>query len=152
MTPPGSPALKKDKVILAITLIVMIAGVVLVQISASPHHGAISKSSVEIASLGAALEAFKADHGYYPENLVTDYAKPTNNAVLVTALMPTNGDKVYFTFNLGTIVNGSFIDPFGSPYGYACSNGSSLHNVTNGYDLWSTRGGSTNPSQWINNW
>jgi len=130
----------------------MIAGVILVQISASPHHVAISKSRVEIATLGAALEAFKADHGYYPENLVTDYAKPTNNAVLVTALMPTNGDKVYFKFNPKFIVNSSFIDPFGSPYGYACSNGSSLHNVTNGYDLWSTRGESTNPSQWINNW
>ena len=107
--PPRSPALKKDKVNLAITLIVMIAGVILVQISASPHHVAISKSRVEIATLGAALEAFKADHGYYPENLVTDYAKPTNNAVLVTALMPTNGDKVYFKFNPKFIVNSSFI-------------------------------------------
>ena len=72
------------KVILAIAASLMIAVVILVQIFGNPnHHQARPISVAEITALSAALESFKADHGYYP-----------SNTVYISALIPNTSSTI----------------------------------------------------------
>jgi prepilin-type N-terminal cleavage/methylation domain-containing protein len=148
MKPRHSHAFTLIELLVVISIIAILAAMALSASSFVQKKGARSRASAEIAALGAALESFKADNGDYPTNSLTN-----NNSSMVSSLMPTNGSgKVYFEFKARWITNGSFLDPFGNPYGYIYTN-AAPNNGTNNYDLWSTAGNSTNPTNtWIKNW
>lgn len=149
------------ELLVVIAIIAILAALVLSAAGFVQKKGARSRAEAEIAAMGAALESYKVDNGDYPINTNANYNNPTNNSNMVVALMPiingvnlsTNGStKVYFEFKAKFLTNGSFLDPFGNPYGYNYTNGSS-NNGTNNYDLWSTVGGSgTATNTWIKNW
>ena len=75
----------------------------------------------------------------------------------MTSLLPTNtGSKVYFELPNKGITNSSgyLTDPFGTTYGYTYP-GATNRNGTNFFDLWSTAGSTTDPTnaiKWIKNW
>ena len=136
------------ELLVVISIIAVLASLVLAASGSVQKKGARSRAEAEIAALGAALESYKADNGDYPSNSTS-----ANNSNLVTALMPTNGGKIYFEFKPKYVTNTGFLDPFRNPYGYIYTNGSP-NNGTNNYDLWSTSGDSsgTKTNTWIKNW
>lgn len=134
------------EILIVISIIAILASLVLSAAGFVQKKGARNRAEAEIAAIGAALESYKADNGDYPSNSIS-----TNNTNLVTALMPTNGSKVYFEFKTKFLTNGNILDPFGNNYNYLYTNGSP-NNGTNNYDLWSTAGGSSVTNTWIKNW
>jgi type II secretion system protein G len=135
------------ELLIVIAIIAILAALVLAAAGSVQKKGARSRAEAEIAALEAALESFKADNGDYPSNSLA------GSANLVSALMPTNGGKVYFEFKTKYTNSGGWVDPFGFNYNYLYTNGSS-NNGTNNYDLWSTAGNSsdTDSKHWIKNW
>lgn len=141
------------EILIVITIIVILSALVLAAAHGVQVKGARSRAAGEIAALAAALESYKADNGDYPSNSGS-YSGTNANSNLVSALMPTNGSKVYFEFKTNSLDgNNNFLDPFGNPYCYNYTNGS-LNNGTNNYDLWSYAADSTysQTNSWIKNW
>lgn len=118
-------------------IISILAALVLSSAGYIQKKSARSRAEAEITALAAALENYKADNGDYPTNAFT-----SNNAALVTALMPAPGSgKVYFEFRTNALdTNGSFLDPNGDPYGYIYTTNGSTNNGAGYYDLWSGTG------------
>jgi general secretion pathway protein G len=135
------------ELLIVIAIIAVLASMVLAAAGFVQKKAARNRAEAEITAIGAALESYKVDNGDYPTNGIA-----TNNTNLVTALMPTNGGKVYFEFKTKFLTNSNYLDPFGYSYNYIYTNGSP-NNGTNNYDLWSTAGGSgTASNTWIKNW
>jgi general secretion pathway protein G len=135
------------ELLIVIAIIAILASLVLAAAGSVQKKGARSRTEAEIAALGAALESYKADNGDYPSNSLAN-----NSAALVTNLMPTNGNKVYYEFKTKSLdANNNFLDPFGSSYNYRYTNGAP-NNGTNNYDLWSTAGSPGSTNTWIKNW
>ena len=145
-SPSRSSGFTLVELLVVIAIIAILAALVLSAAGFVQKKGARSRTEAEIAAIGAALESYKVDNGDYPTN-----GSSSNDSNLVTALMPTNGGKVYFEFKTKFLTNGIYNDPFGYSYGYIYTN-SSPNNGTNNYDLWSTAGGSTSSNTWIKNW
>ena len=151
MNPPGKTFNKQGftliELLIVIAIIAILTSLVLAASGSVQKKGARSRAEAEIKAVEAALESYKSDNGDYPSN-------SAGSSNLVSALMPTNGGKVYFEFKSKYIdTNGSFKDPFGNPYQYIYTNGSSNNGINN-YDLWSTAGDmtGTNTNNWIKNW
>ena len=141
-----SKAFTLIELLIVISSIAILAALVLQAAGFIQKKAARAKATSEIAAMGAALEAFKADNGDYPTNNIS------GSASLVTSLMPTNGAKVYYTFKAKFTNAYGYIDPYGYNYNYIYANETSPNNGTNNYDLWSTAGGQPSPSVWIKNW
>ena len=72
---------------------------------------------------------------------------------LYGVLSPSTG-KVYFEFSKGMTSSSGIVDPFGTVYYYQYP-GNSNYSGTNFFDLYSTAGSSTDPTnlvKWIKNW
>jgi general secretion pathway protein G len=140
------------ELLVVIAIIAILAGLILQTAGYVQRKGATSRAEAEIAALSAALESYKADLGDYPRwtNL-----PGANNMFLLTNLMPTAlTNKVYFEFNKSMTNASGIIDPFGTTYGYQYP-GASNRSGTNFFDLWSTAGTSTSPTnsnRWLKNW
>ena len=152
-SPSRSSGFTLVELLVVIAIIAILAALVLSAAGFVQKKGARSRAEAEIAAIGAALESYKVDNGDYPANASTN-----SDSNLVTALMPTNGGKVYFEFKTKFLTNGNYIDPFGSSYCYiyttygAGPGYGAPYNGANNYDLWSTAGGSGSPNTWIKNW
>jgi type II secretion system protein G len=133
------------ELLIVMAIIAILASLVLAAAGSVQKKGARSRAEGEIKAVEAALESYKSDNGDYPTN------SSSGSAVLITALMPTNGTKVYFEFKSKYTNAQGWIDPFGFNYNYTYTNGAP-NNGSNNYDLWSTAGGSTNTNTWIKNW
>lgn len=137
------------ELLVVIAIIAVLASLVLAAAGSVQKKGARSRAEAEIKAVEAALESYKSDNGDYPSNDIK------GSANLVSALMPTNGGKIYFEFKTKYTNSGGWVDPFGYNYNYTYTNGSS-NNGTNNYDLWSTAtdlsAGKTNTNAWIKNW
>jgi general secretion pathway protein G len=138
------------ELLVVIAIIAVLASLVLAAAGSVQKKGARSRAEAEIKAVEAALESYKADNGDYPSNSLA------GSSNLVSALMPTNGGKVYFEFKSKYIDTNGWRDPFGnSYYNYIYTNGSP-NNGPNNYDLWSTAtdlsAGKTNTNAWIKNW
>ena len=99
--------------------------------------------------MSAALESYKADNGDYPTNSNTNL----DSSSLYGVLSPSTG-KVYFEFSKGMTSSAGIVDPFGTVYYYQYP-GNSNYSGTNFFDLYSTAGSSTDPTnlvKWIKNW
>jgi type II secretory pathway pseudopilin PulG len=132
------------ELIIAITIIIILAGLVLGTSGYVQKKGKRSRAEAEIAALSAALESYKADNGTYPANAATNSANPT----AVSATPPADASlylyqtlsgndpnggsdqKSYFAFtpqmlggqrtsgaNPTTVTH--LRDPFGNSYGYS---------------------------------
>ncbi len=135
------------ELLVVMAIILILAGLVLSATGGIQKKAARSRAEGEIAALGTALESFRSDNGDYPVN-----SNPAANSSLVTALMPTNGSKVYYEFRKKSLDSANnYIDPWGYNYNYQYP-GDSNRNGTNFYDFWSTAGGSANSNTWIKNW
>jgi type II secretory pathway pseudopilin PulG len=159
-------------------IIVVLAGLVLVTSGFVRNKGARSRAEAEIAAMSAALENYKADNGFYPNNGDTSSLNARSDADSTQMIYQkaslflyeqlsgdSNNDrssetKSYFTFrdNQLSPQTGNVLyirDPFSYSYGYSTAGqagGAVGYNPT--FDLWST-GGSTTPtgqSSWIKNW
>ena len=136
------------ELLVVIAIIAILAALVLQTAGYAQKKAATSRAEAEIAALSAALESYKVDFGDYPLNSLTG-----NNTNLVAALSPTNG-KVYFETNKSSLISGSYVDPFGTPYIYQYP-GASNRSGTNFFDLYSlagTSGSTNNEVRWIKNW
>lgn len=137
------------ELLIVIAIIAILASLVLAAAGSVQKKGARSRAEAEIKAVEAALESYKSDNGDYPSNSLA------GSANLVSALMPTNGGKIYFEFKPKYTNSGGWVDPFGYNYNYIYTNGSP-NNGTNNYDLWSAATdvstGKTNTNAWIKNW
>jgi type II secretory pathway pseudopilin PulG len=161
------------ELIIAITIIIILAGLVLGTSGYVQKKSKRSRAEAEIAAISAALESYKADNGTYPpSNALQASANATTaeywaaSLKLYQALSGNDPDgganqKSYFAFKpqmLGGATsanpaNVSYIrDPFGNSYGYSTAKNSDANPNAAGaagynptFDLWST-GGVENPT------
>lgn len=139
------------ELLVVIAIIAILAGLTLSTLGYVNRKAADSRARAEVAALSAAIESYKLDFGSYPpvNNLFAELVASTN-----ARIRPTNTNKVYFepTPNMTTnLVDGPFIDPWGSPYAYS-TNPTTISNV-GFFDLISYAGNSnsTNARNWIRN-
>jgi general secretion pathway protein G len=143
----GRNAFTLIELLVVMAIILILAGLVLAAAGNIRQKGARSRAEGEIAALGAALENFKNDNGDYPYN-----TNITSNSLLVAALMPSGGSKVYHEFRRKSLDSGNnYLDPWGYVYCYQYP-GNSNRNGTSFFDLWSSAGQSANSNTWIKNW
>ena len=164
------------EVLVAMAIILVLAGLILATSSYISNKGARSRAEVEIAAMSAALENYKTDNGIYPSDITIDartIGDPAQYQTASTTLFKNlsgdlNGDgqsdpgvTSYMAFKPnqtgGTTAPFFVKDPFGNSYGYSTifqTDSTKGYNPT--FDLWSTAGTSTtgtpNPVPWIKNW
>jgi len=137
------------ELLVVIAIIAILAGLILSTAGGIQKKAARSRAESEIAALSAALESYKADNGDYPTNSNTNL----DSSSLYGVLSPSTG-KVYFEFSKGMTSSSGIVDPFGTVYYYQYP-GNSNYSGTNFFDLYSTAGSSTDPTnlvKWIKNW
>jgi len=158
------------ELLLAITIILVVAGLILATSGYVQNKAKRSRAEAEIAALTAALENYRADNGTYP----TDTTNGTTNTLDARTMFNAtaaqyaaasfflykelSGDpagnrvptgKSYFSFKSNMLLPTdqaqavtAIADPFGNSYGYSTANQA---NPSKGYnpmfDLWSTAGG-----------
>jgi type II secretory pathway pseudopilin PulG len=165
------------EVLVAMTIILVLAGLILAMSTYVSNNGARSRTAAEIAAMSAALENYKADNGIYPLSNLLDAriaVDPTTSAYQTASLFlyesisgdsdadrqPDSNVTSYFFFKNNQLspATGSVLyirDPFGNSYGYSTAgqaDSAAGHNPT--FDLWSTAGSTTTTGQagWIRNW
>ena len=164
------------EVIVAIGLVLVLAGLVLAVSGYTHEKGARSRAEVEIAGISAALENYKADSGIYITATALDAKTIGNNLSSYPAASlalyenltgdfdhdrsADSGKPSYISFKPNQLSPSSgpvtcIKDPFGNSYGYSTANAADAskgYNPT--FDLWSTGGRSsgTDQSHWIKNW
>jgi prepilin-type N-terminal cleavage/methylation domain-containing protein len=164
------------EVLVAMAIILVLAGLILATSSYVSNQGARSRAEVEIAAMSAALENYKTDNGVYPSDITIDARTIGDPAQYQTASATLfknlsgdlNGDgqsdlgmTSYMAFKPnqtgGTTAPFFVKDPFGNSYGYSTivqTDSTKGYNPT--FDLWSTAGTSTtgtpNPVPWVKNW
>ena len=134
-----------------VMVILLLAGIMLGVTSYVQKSVAISTTKAQLASIGAALEMYKADWGYYPPTgpariSTSGIKESSNNATLYFALSAGNslsysncastnciytivrqGRKAYLRFPAAQIQTNSttglpnIYDPWGAPFNYYCS-------------------------------
>ena len=142
--------------LLAVVMVILVlAGIMLGAAGYVQTKMATATAKVQIAAMGAALEAYKADWGFYPPTSpvrisATGFGEATNNWILYCALSGANGGKRYQKFPANqlrvNIASGStsasgtgaasggrtnICDPWGAPYNYYCSP-KTAYGVSNG--------------------
>jgi prepilin-type N-terminal cleavage/methylation domain-containing protein len=164
------------EVLVAMAIILVLAGLILATSSYVSNQGARSRAEVEIAAMSAALENYKTDNGVYPSDITIDARTIGDPAQYQTASATLfknlsgdlNGDgqsdlgvTSYMAFKPnqtgGTTALFFVKDPFGNSYGYSTIfQTDSTKGYNPGFDLWSTGGTSTtgtpNPAPWVRNW
>jgi prepilin-type N-terminal cleavage/methylation domain-containing protein len=169
------------ELIVAMTVIVILTGLVLSTVGYVQKKGARARAETEIAAMSAACENYKADNGIYPRDATTTDTLDARSAINMSNYQGTSqylygqiaGDpdfdgvpnpnvKSYMQFkpNMLGRDNANKVyprDPFGNSYGYstiqaATGNTSVGYNPT--FDLWSTTGltSGADSTQWIKNW
>ena len=167
------------ELIVAVTVIIILVGLVLSTVGYVQKKGARARAETEIAAMSAACENYKADNGVYPTDSATTQlldstvsVNPTNYQIASQYLygqlagdldfdgVPDSNRKSYMQFKPNTLGrdNNNKVyprDPFGNSYGYStrmAATGSGGYNPT--FDLWSTAGGTTSNDvpRWIKNW
>jgi general secretion pathway protein G len=110
------------EVLMVLVITVFVIGLLVGAAGFANRKAALSRTRTEIATIEQALEAFKADKGYYPTNGIAN----VYNGL-------TQGTKKYMGFRSDQLSGTSIIDPFGLPYVYVCPG------MTNqaGFDLYS---------------
>jgi prepilin-type N-terminal cleavage/methylation domain-containing protein len=76
---PGRRAFTLIELIVAVTVIVILVGLVLSTVGYVQKKGARARAETEIAAISAACESYKADNGIYPQNGDTNTLDPTSN-------------------------------------------------------------------------
>ena len=132
--------------LLAVMLvIVVLAGISIGVASYTQKKMQTQIARTQITLLGAALESYKADWGYYPRTdaprISTSYlAESTNNAYLYRALFA-HGKKYLTSFPLSQIRTNpatgltNIVDVFGIPFNYYNSPATVLSNMNNVYGV-----------------
>lgn len=139
------------ELLIAITVIAVLAGLTLNIAGLAQEKSARARAGTEIASLSTALLNYKADFGDYPLSSSPQTTPDSTDQTLYANLSPATG-RVYFDFSKGgTNSSKAAIDPFGNGYGYQYP-GSPSRGGTNFFDLWSTANKGVNSNAWIKNW
>jgi general secretion pathway protein G len=171
------PAFTIVEILFAMSVILVLAGLILAMSSYISNKAARCRAEAEIAALSAALENYRMDNGLYPPSNSLDARimfDPTTSAYQTASLalyesisgdsdrdrQPDSNFTSYFYFKNNQLSpatgNVSYIkDPFGNSYGYSTAGqagGAAGFNPT--FDLWSTGGSRTTGGQagWIRNW
>ena len=165
------------EVLVAMAIILALAGLILATSGYVSNKGARSRAEVEIAAMSSALENYKTDNGAYPSfnsldaRIAVDPTTSTYQGASLFLYEIISGDSdadrqpdpsvpSYFSFkdNLLSPATGNVLyikDPFGNSYGYSTAGqagDAAGYNPT--FDLWSTAGSTTAAGQaaWIKNW
>lgn len=100
-----------------------------------------AEAAQTVSTLDAAARRFRRDTGEYPQSLGELVERPER---FPAAVPPSEGDSV----GKWPYVRRMGADPWGQQYRYACPGRFNPE----GYDVYSVRGHSRNPSRWIGNW
>jgi general secretion pathway protein G len=115
-----------------IVVIVLLVSMVLVGMGYMHQKAGISRTKAEMGAIEMALEEFKTDYGAYPSSQ-SDMVRALQGIVPLNIGNPPVSVQVRKAYLPGFTGN----DPFGFGYHYL-GPGSTLHNGTKFYDLWST--------------
>ena len=154
------------EILVVIAIIAILASLLLTTSGYIQEKAGNARAQSEIKAMESALEAYKLDYGTYPDQL--NGAQTDSTGVLLDALNPTDGKKVYFEISpkmldgytsstsSDTLRNKAkyLVDPFGNPYHYQFPGDPKRSGVAF-FDLWSQgkKGESnTNLASWIKNW
>lgn len=159
--PLGLRAFTLIELLVVITVIAILAGLVLGTAGYIQKKSARSRVEAEIASLSAALENYRAEHGAYPPNAASgvEGSRALYQALSDAGTDANPSDKIFFEPPLSMLGDADskatayFVDPFGSAYEYR-SGVAATNNGEDFFDLWSVA--DANPvgdsNQWIKNW
>jgi prepilin-type N-terminal cleavage/methylation domain-containing protein len=149
-----------------VLVILLIAGLTLGVVTYVGTRMKVARAKAELATLEAAIENFKSDHGYYPTSSIYRlsyqvYLVKINSGLLYQQL--TKGGGKYVNFKADQLAYDSLsgmtnlVDPWGSPVVYYSYNTNvtvasmiasnwfgSFNNAT--FDNWVTIGGKKNPA------
>lgn len=170
LQPASTPrAFTLIELITVIAIIAILAALLLATAGFVQEKAGNSRAQTEIASLNAALEAYKMDYGDYPKDGANGDANSTS--ILIKSLAKKDDDnnpngKIYFevprkmlegksTDSVSDLLNAGgarLIDPFGNPYHYQYP-GKADRSGTQTFDLWSQgKKNNTTEDLWIKNW
>jgi len=169
------------ELLIVMTIILVLAGLILVTSGYVQNKAARSRAEVEIAAISTALENYQTDNGVYPSNADTRALNPAtmnpnsykpassylysqitgdDDANPLTPASPATRNYLGSALKPNLLApnppgpNTYLQDPFRNSYGYSTARaGDPEGSIGNNptFDLWST-GNSTDPAQWIRNW
>ena len=149
------------EVLAVVMVILLLAGIMLGVSNYVQKTVAISTTKAQLTAIGAALEMYKADWGFYPPTGLgrisnSGVNESSNNATLYFALSPANsygntncastnciytivrqGRKTYLKFSAAQIQTNpttalpNICDPWGTPFNYYCSPGTAYAVLNN---------------------
>jgi type II secretory pathway pseudopilin PulG len=157
------------ELLVAITIIIILAGLVLAATGYVRQKAARSRAESEIAAMAAAIESYKTDNGTYPPHDGSNGAHALYEALagdgndLIGGVTPAAGTPgssgtSYMMLRNNMLrpnppdASAHVVDPFGNDYGYRTPLAPNAVNPT--FDLWSSANANpiTDESQWIKNW
>lgn len=119
------------EILIVIAIIMTLAGLVVGGAQQARKKATTSKAKAAVASLETALSMYEVDYGSYPAG---------SNSEMVNALKNDPDDGIwrgpYMMFKQNELINGEFIDPWGSAYHYD-NPGSGSHGHENYIDIYS---------------
>jgi prepilin-type N-terminal cleavage/methylation domain-containing protein len=145
----GRVAFSLIELLVVITVIAILAAIAIMTMGYVNRKSAVSRTQAEVATLSAAVDSFRLDHGRYPppNNLYNELTGTravinTNRKIYIEPppqMLATNGGNI------------QFVDPFGNAYNYSTSPARNI----GFFDLWSVppppEGDARNPATWIHN-
>ena len=99
----GNDSFTMIELMAVLLVILVLAGIVLSVSTYVQQRSAVSSAKTQIATIGVALELYKADWGYYPPTTpirisASGFWESTNNWIMYRALSGVDGGKHYLSF------------------------------------------------------
>jgi general secretion pathway protein G len=110
------------EILTVLIIIITVVGMIIGAAGFAQRKASLARTQTEIATMEQALEAFKADKGFYPA---------TGIGNVYNALTAVGARKPYMDFRPDQHVGTTIVDPFGSAYVYTYPGA----NNTSSFDL-----------------
>lgn len=127
------------ELLVVVAVITILAGITIGTLGGVNDKTARDRAKAEVATISAALEAYRAQFGSYPA--------PLNSSNVPHALI-----SGYLPAENIMATNGTLWDPYGQPYVYRLSGGPTPTRSRVGFDLYSLGRDPSKTNVWIGNW